>query len=298
MLAFVAMASAQALSAQEAALSRAQTILPEVQFDRLDAREAFRWLFKTALIGGTVSPDVQGVVTLDLRNVTWETALQNVTRQVDATYRVRNGWFEVISRERNEPPPLPSFTGEPGPIDIAYDNLAKSVATGKGSELRRVLTSGFEARNATETKRGEAAIRTLVATIRSSPRFAVERTISQRAVPIPTEDVVVSYRRRDAPPIYFRDSWQEVTPGHWRLSAREETVLNPARRFHNTKLSDVLQVVGKDIGVRIDAGAYADRRVDVDLTGLSFEITLQGIVRQLGLTYRIEGGVYQIVPRE
>lgn len=65
-----------------------------------DVRQALRDLFRTAGHSYTIAPDVQGPVTLSLRNVSFDTALQNITRQVDATYRVENGAYAIVRSDQ------------------------------------------------------------------------------------------------------------------------------------------------------------------------------------------------------
>lgn len=42
---------------------------------------------------------MQGVVTISLRNVPFDLALQNILRQVDATYRVEAGVYQIITKQ-------------------------------------------------------------------------------------------------------------------------------------------------------------------------------------------------------
>ncbi len=269
---------ALALLAQ--APDRTQAILPEVVFEQADAREALRWLFRKGLIGGTIAPDVQGVVTLSLRNVTWETALQNVTRQVDASYRVTEGWFYVVRHEEFTliEPSHPS--ADLLKIESSYQKISNAVAAGRGSDLRNALAVGYEDRNATRTLTSEPAIRSLVGTVRAYPRFAVERVDRLEDA---RAEFIVSYARPQAMPLYYRDFWRR-TGGEWRLAAHEETVLNPPLRFKDALISEVLRTVAKG--------------VTIDLTGRTFDAALSELMRTTGLTYRIEGGVYDVVPRE
>lgn len=75
-----------------------QTDIPSLDFQSADVREAIRSLFRT--VGGsyTMDANVQGTITAGLKHVPFETALQQVLRQVDATYRVEGGIFQIIKR--------------------------------------------------------------------------------------------------------------------------------------------------------------------------------------------------------
>jgi len=75
-----------------------QRNVASLELEQADVREAIRALFKNVTVSYSVAPDVQGTVTVNLKNITFETALQNVLRQVDATYRVEGGVYEVVKR--------------------------------------------------------------------------------------------------------------------------------------------------------------------------------------------------------
>lgn len=88
-------AMAQIAVAQE---DVSQKTIPSLELEQADVREALRALYKNVNVSYSIAPDVQGVVTVSLKNVTFETALQHILRQVDATYRVEGGVHEIIKR--------------------------------------------------------------------------------------------------------------------------------------------------------------------------------------------------------
>ena len=75
------------------------TIISSLEFEQTDVREALRALFKNVGVSYTIAPEVQGTITVSLKNVPFETALQNITRQVDATYRIEGGVYQIVRRE-------------------------------------------------------------------------------------------------------------------------------------------------------------------------------------------------------
>ncbi|RYG26848.1 hypothetical protein EON82_01795, partial [bacterium] len=81
-------------------------MISSLEFEQTDVREALRALFKNVGVSYTIAPEVQGTVTVSLKNVPFETALQNVTRQVDATYRIEGGVYQIVRRE--DPPVVTS----------------------------------------------------------------------------------------------------------------------------------------------------------------------------------------------
>jgi type II secretory pathway component GspD/PulD (secretin) len=78
-------------------------IFPSIEFDQADVREAVRDVFKHVGAAYSLAPEVQGLITLSLRNITFEAVLQDILRQVDATYRVEGGVYQIVRRES----PLP-----------------------------------------------------------------------------------------------------------------------------------------------------------------------------------------------
>ncbi|MBX3117807.1 MAG: hypothetical protein KF784_01995 [Fimbriimonadaceae bacterium] len=94
-----------------------QTIIPSLELQEADVREALKALFKNVGVSYSIAPDVQGTITLSVRNVTFETALQAILKQVDATYRVEGGIYQIIKR----PPDniTPGGGTDPGPVASA-----------------------------------------------------------------------------------------------------------------------------------------------------------------------------------
>ena len=93
------------------AQSAPQDTIATLEFHNADAREAIRQLFKTGGRSFTVDPAVQGSVTLSLRNVSFDTALTNLTRQVDATYRVEDSRYEILPLAALPEPARPQIGG-------------------------------------------------------------------------------------------------------------------------------------------------------------------------------------------
>jgi len=70
-----------------------------LDFQNADVRVALRKLFMARGASFVISPDVQGNVTVTMRNTNFEAALQNLLRQVDATYRVEGGGYDVVRKD-------------------------------------------------------------------------------------------------------------------------------------------------------------------------------------------------------
>ena len=91
-------------------------IIPSLELDAADVREALKILFRSVNVSYSIAPDVQGTITVSLKNVPFETALRNILNQVEATYRVEGGVYQIIKREINTPNPTGPETGAPPPV--------------------------------------------------------------------------------------------------------------------------------------------------------------------------------------
>ena len=257
---------------------RIQANVPLVEFQNVDAREAIRWLFRQGLFGGTIAPEVRGVVTLNLRNVPWEVALQHVLRQVDATYRIEHGFIEVVLRDEGglpTPPrePWPSVADRQG-IEAGYRWLRYKVAAGRGKEIEEWLGEAtIEDPVAQSAARGAKAYREFVDTERGLRTFAIREF---RPEPRKSAEKWIAAQVSYAPapglsPIVYRDLWRQDAGGAWRLAQRRRATL----RFENADIRDVLRVVWGEVGASYKIDPRVHGRVTLDLTGVPFENALQ-----------------------
>ena len=82
-------------------IDRSQAI-PVIELDQADIRDALKIIFKAVNASYTASNDVQGTVTVHLRDVPFETALRNVLNQVNATYRVEGNVYVIIPKPETQ----------------------------------------------------------------------------------------------------------------------------------------------------------------------------------------------------
>lgn len=76
-----------------------QKEVSSLEYSQADVREALRSLFKDVNVSYSIAPDVQGQITVSLKKVGLEVALQNILRQVDATYRIEAGVFNIVRKQ-------------------------------------------------------------------------------------------------------------------------------------------------------------------------------------------------------
>jgi hypothetical protein len=75
----------------------ATLLIPSLDFDRVDAQEAFPLLLKSARIPFLIDSDVRGKVSASLKNVTYETALSALAHSDNLAYRL-NGPCRIMKR--------------------------------------------------------------------------------------------------------------------------------------------------------------------------------------------------------
>lgn len=145
--------------------SQTLIVIDEFQVEQADVRDALRALFKKAPdLSYSIAPDVQGNVTIHLRSVPLESALQNLLKQVDATYRTEEGIYLITKREPDDPQQggaaAPGYGGQGGGfggggfggqgggnLQESYDRSVSAIerAIGNyldGKEIKNILTPG------------------------------------------------------------------------------------------------------------------------------------------------------------
>ena len=98
-------------------------------YNQIDVRDALNKMFTGVHVAYLISPNIQGVVRIELKNVTFETALKNILDQIDATYRIKAGVYEIVRRTESFDPPL--FTDSQQQAIIASANQASIAIDGK-----------------------------------------------------------------------------------------------------------------------------------------------------------------------
>jgi type II secretory pathway component GspD/PulD (secretin) len=111
-------------------------IVPSLEYQQSDVREALQALFKAVGASYSIAPEVQGQITVSLRNVQFSTALQNILRQVDATYRIEGGVWEIVKREDHVGTPVP---GDPEPVIGSREVLRRIKINSADPELIALL---------------------------------------------------------------------------------------------------------------------------------------------------------------
>jgi hypothetical protein len=84
-------------------------LLGKVSYENADVRLVLKELFGLGGVKFSIAPEVQGIVMMDLHNVSLETAIRNVLKQVDASSKVTATGLEISriewSPKSSEVPP-------------------------------------------------------------------------------------------------------------------------------------------------------------------------------------------------
>lgn len=76
--------------------------ISSAEYQNSDLREVLKTLFKEVSASYSIPPDIQGSITLSMKDAKFELVLQNVLAQVGATYRYEGGVFVILKREPPE----------------------------------------------------------------------------------------------------------------------------------------------------------------------------------------------------
>ena len=90
-------------------------VIASAEYQQADIREALKTLFRQVDANYSILPEVQGTVTINLKNARFELVLQNLLNQVNATFRYEAGVFVIVPRpaENTGLPPDDQNTTQP-----------------------------------------------------------------------------------------------------------------------------------------------------------------------------------------
>jgi type II secretory pathway component GspD/PulD (secretin) len=88
-------------------------VIPYLYLEKMDVRDAIKTLFKDVDLPYRIDANVLGTVTLRATNQPFETVLRNILNQVGATYRIREGAYEIVMPTLERPAPSLPTEGQP-----------------------------------------------------------------------------------------------------------------------------------------------------------------------------------------
>lgn len=109
-------------SAPVIVMAQDEKMIPSLDLDQADVRDALKIIFKVTGFSYSVEPNVQGVVTVHLQNKSFEVVLRNVLNQVAATYRLEGGIYYIVLR------PIPTeVINSTGPITAPTSQTVRKI---------------------------------------------------------------------------------------------------------------------------------------------------------------------------
>src|SRR5687767_2245496 len=74
-------------------------IIPSIELQNAEVRDALKILFRNVGVSYSIDPTVVGTVTIQMTNQPFETVLRNILNQVDATYRIEAGIYQIVRKD-------------------------------------------------------------------------------------------------------------------------------------------------------------------------------------------------------
>ncbi len=200
-------------------------VLPFISFEKTDIRVALSWLFQKVPVGYRFDPKVSGLITLSARDIPFEVALQQMTRQIDLTYRVEGGVYEVVPREGVFGKSYPELK-ERVPIDVAYERLGSALMRNQSREIQEIVNPKFTW-DPLEGKRltGSKALRRLTDFARQVHDYKMNAAEIHRFAGKVATEVQIYGSTTNYSFIasgLFCDTWTRAPGKPWRLTARVE----------------------------------------------------------------------------
>ncbi|MDR3689867.1 MAG: hypothetical protein P4L46_10845 [Fimbriimonas sp.] len=285
-------------------------IIKSVAFDQADVRDVLKKIFTDRNQSYSVSPEVQGTVTLSLKNVSLHVALENILRQVAATYRFEAGVYQIVARQPDS---------ERGQMFFAQEGVRNHFDF-NGVDVREALRQVFNEYNHPYSMAPE---------VQGRVTLAVNNTRYERILRLLLDQVSATYRIESG--VYeivpkfqdggFRDSIASPQAPVPAAPVRPMTMTQDGTYLYIVRGTSMYKVRKSDLVVvktgslnKVDVHDALDQlfgsagvsyKLDPNVHGIvtlpgnvSFESALQGTLRQVHATYRIQAGVYEIVPVE
>jgi type II secretory pathway component GspD/PulD (secretin) len=250
---------AASLSSVGAAQSLNHT-LDKVELSRTPIEIALRKIFQDK-VSFILSPEVNGDITASFNRISAEKALAAVLRSAKATYRFEDGIYYI----------------EPA-VEIALPFSTPLSMTFKDVEVRTAIKNVMKASRATYTIAPDVKGTVTLSLTGEGFTEALDKILEQVGATYSMEGGVVNIKAKERE--------HAGTGNETRVSLDVTSAdLSSALR---------LMLMGKPISMVIDS--EVDGKVTAKFDSIRLEDALEKLLKQVGATYRSDGGVYQIVP--
>lgn len=231
----------------------------DLELSELEIGKAVAYLFAKVNGKYSLAPNVKGVTTVSLRGIPFEDALANVLRQVNATWRVKDGIYEIALKPQPE---------------IDWGRVADEDRELYGEDVREVLARLFKG----------VGIAPAI-----SPHVQGRVKISDSDLKDITFEAALQKVLKQANATY------RVSGGVYEIVPQDVGKTIVSIRAENEDIREVLRRLFKNVGVSYSIEPEVRGTVTVQLTSVSFEAALGNILKQVDATYGVEAGIYMIV---
>lgn len=251
-------------SAQGGLQERAARVI-DLELNELEIGKAVAYLFAKVNGRYVLAPDVKGITTVSLRQVPFEGALANVLKQVNATWRVRDGVYEIVSKPLAE--------------EIDWARHEMELNQQYGEEIRTVLARLMPSKMSYSIspqlkgriKLDEKDLRGLTF------EAALQRVLSQVGGTCRVVDGIYEFL-----PSQRQDAGQKLV----NIS------------FQGEDVRDAIRKLFRSVDIPYSVAVEIRGTVTVDFKNVPLNQALATMLSQVNATYQVEGGVYQIVLRQ
>lgn len=251
-------------AASLSSVSAAQALkhnIDRIELSRAPVEAALREIFqdKASFI---LSPEVKGQITATFNKIAAEKALLAVLRSAKATYRIEDGIYYI----------------EPA-VEVALPFSRPLSMEFKNADVRTAVKDVMMASRATYTIAPEVQGHVTLSLNGDGFADALDKILEQVGATYSMEGGVVNIRLKDQP----------THPG---LGENTSVSLDVSAADVNSALRVML--LGKPISYTISPEVQGT--VTARFQSIRLEDALMKLLKQVNATYRVDGGVYQIVP--
>lgn len=231
----------------------------DLELDELEIGKAVAYLFAKVNGKYSLAPDVRGVTTVSLRQVPFEGALANVLKQVNATWRIRDGVYEIVLKPQPE---------------IDWSRVAAEDRESDGEDAIEAISRLF--------KRAGFSVE-----ISSGVKGRIK--LSENELKGLTFEVAIQRVLKQANATYL------VEGGVYMIVPQDPAQKVVDLDAKGEDIREVLRRLFKNVGVSYSIAPEIQGTVTIQLRNVTFATALANVLKQVDATYRIEGGIYQII---
>lgn len=231
----------------------------DLELSDLEIGKAVAYLFAKVNGKYSLAPDVKGVTTVSLRQVPFESALANVLRQVNATWRIRDGVYEIVLKPQPE---------------IDWARVAAEEKEARGEDAVEVIARLYK----------NAGV-----SVEISPDVKGRIRLNENDLKSLTFEAAIHRVLKQANATYL------VEGGVYKIVPQSAGQKIVSFEFKNEDVRDALRQLFLSTDITYSIGVEVQGTVTATMKNVPFDTALANILKQVDSKFLIEGGVYQVV---